>query len=381
MDDVTTCETLAFEVQATDGRARAGRLELRSGVVETPVFMPVGTQGTVKAMTPEELTDDVGAQIILGNTYHLYLRPGLEVVKLHGGLHRMMHWERPILTDSGGFQVFSLEELRKIREDGVEFQDHVDGSRHFFTPEKVIEIQETLGSDIMMAFDECPPHDAPEAYMLESMARTTRWETRCLAARTRTDCALFGILQGGTNEQWRRQHAEELVGLPFDGFAIGGLSVGEDAAARYDTVELSTPLMPDPRPKYLMGVGTPEDLVECVARGVDMFDCVLPTRNARNALCFTSYGTVNLRNATSAKVIEPIDPACDCYTCRNYTQAYIRHLYKSREILAARLCTMHNLTYYSSLMRRMRTAILEGRFAEFRREFYAARPTSAPALH
>lgn len=376
MTQYTTCNTFSWDVVANDGDARAGVLELRSGEVQTPIFMPVGTLGTVKAMTPEELRDDIGAQIILGNTYHLYIRPGLEVVELHGGLHQMMNWSGPILTDSGGFQVFSLEELRKIEEDGVEFRDHVDGTKHFFTPEKVIAIQETLGSDIMMAFDECPPHDADASYMEDSMARTTRWEKRCLAARTRDDCALFGIIQGGTNEQWRRQHTEELAALPFDGLAIGGLSVGEETQARFDAVEFTAGVMPADRPRYLMGVGTPEDLVECVARGVDMFDCVLPTRNARNAQCFTSYGTINVRNATSAKVLDPIDPRCDCYTCSNYSQAYIRHLYKSREILAARLCTWHNLHYYVGLMKRARAAIVAGRFSEFRKEFWSLRDGS-----
>lgn len=371
----TRCETFDWKVDANDGAARAGTLELRSGTVQTPIFMPVGTLGTVKAMTPDEVRDDIGAQIILGNTYHLYIRPGLEVVELHGGLHDMMNWHGPILTDSGGFQVFSLEDLRKIKEDGVEFRDHIDGSKHFFTPEKVIAIQETLGSDIMMAFDECPPHDADERYMRESMARTTRWETRCLAARTRPDCALFGIIQGGTNETWRRQHLDEIAALEFDGLAIGGLSVGEDTQARFDTVEFLTPLMPEDRPKYLMGVGTPEDLIECIARGVDMFDCVMPTRNGRNAQCFTSSGKVNLRNATAARHIGPIDDECDCYVCTNYTRAYIRHLYKSKEILAARLCTWHNLHYYLRLMRGARAAIVAGRFEEFRRSFWAARKT------
>jgi queuine tRNA-ribosyltransferase len=335
--------------------------------------MPVGTQGTVKAMTPEELVDDVGAEIILGNTYHLYIRPGLDVIELHGGLHEMMHWDRPILTDSGGYQVFSLEDLRTIHDDGVEFRDHIEGTRHFFTPQKVIEIQETLGSDIMMAFDECPPHDADERYMLESMARTTRWERQCLQARTRTDCALFGIIQGGTHEVWRRQHTEEIAAMPFDGLALGGLSVGEEAQARYDAVELGCDLMPDDRPKYLMGVGTPEDLIECIARGVDMFDCVLPTRNARNGQCFTRSGVVNVRNATSKMVAAPIDEECRCYACQNYTQAYIRHLYKSREILAARLCTMHNLTYFLDLVKGARDAILAGEFDQYRRDFWSKR--------
>ena len=368
-----TCDAFSWNVDATDGEARAGTLELRSGVIQTPIFMPVGTLGTVKGMTPEELHDEIGAQIVLGNTYHLYIRPGLEIVELHGGLHEMMNWRRPILTDSGGFQVFSLEELRKIREDGVEFRDHIDGTKHFFTPEKVVEIQEALGSDIMMAFDECPPHDADEQYMLASMARTTRWERRCAEARTRHDCAMFGIVQGGTHEQWRLQHLEEIAAIGFEGLAIGGLSVGEDTQARFDTVELLAPRMPSDKPRYLMGVGTPEDLVECIARGVDMFDCVLPTRNGRNAQCFTSRGKVNLRNATAAKFIGPVDPDCGCYVCQNYTRAYIRHLYKSREILAARLCTWHNLYYYLSLVRRAREAIVAGRFPQFRRDFWAQR--------
>ncbi len=371
-----TCTTFSWTVDAQDGAARAGTMSLTHGTVQTPVFMPVGTQGTVKAMTPEELSGEIGAQIVLGNTYHLYLRPGLEVVALHQGLHEMMNWRRPILTDSGGFQVFSLEELRKIREDGVMFRDHIDGSKHLFTPERVVEIQETLGSDIMMAFDECPPHDADAKYMAESMARTTRWEKRCLEARTRTDCAMFGILQGGTNEQWRAQHLDEIAPLGFEGLAIGGLSVGEDTQARFDAVEFLAPKMPADRPKYLMGVGTPEDLVECIARGIDMFDCVLPTRNGRNAQCFTSRGKVNLRNADAARFMGPIDEDCDCYACRNYTRAYIRHLYKSKEILAARLCTWHNLHYYTHLVGRARQAIVSGTFDEFRRAFWSQRESS-----
>ena len=368
---------LRYEELARDGRARAGVLHTARGQVPTPIFMPVGTLGTVKAMTPEDLTDEIGAHIVLGNTYHLYLRPGLEVVELHGGLHEMMRWERPILTDSGGYQVFSLKELRKIREEGVEFQDHISGSRHLFTPERVIAIQETLGPDIMMAFDECPPHDVSREYMEESLARTTRWARRCLAARARPDCALFGILQGGTDEGLRRRHAEQMLELPFEGFAIGGLSVGESAEAMYDTAELSAELMPDTHPKYMMGVGKPDDLVECIARGVDMFDCVLPTRNARNGQVFTSLGPVTIRNATYAEDLRPLDPRCSCYTCRNYTRAYIRHLHKSREMLAARLCTLHNLHFYLRLVRRAREAILEGRFEAFRREHYAMQDQEA----
>ncbi|QDG54534.1 tRNA guanosine(34) transglycosylase Tgt [Persicimonas caeni] len=365
------CETFSFEVHAEDGMARAGEVETAHGRFQTPIFMPVGTKGTVKAMTPEDLTDQIGAQIILGNTYHLYLRPGLDIIRKHGGLHEFMNWDGPILTDSGGYQVFSLEDLRKIKEDGVEFQDHIEGSYHFFTPEKVIEIQEVLGSDIMMAFDECPALPCSDEYMRESLARTTRWETRCLEARTRTDCALFGILQGGTSPEFRRAHIEELCELPFDGFAIGGLSVGEAKDKMYETVELSTPLMPHDKPKYLMGVGKPDDLVECIARGVDMFDCVIPTRNARNGQCFTSQGVVKIRNAVYAEDMRPLDPNCECYTCQNYTRSYLRHLYKAQEILSARLCTLHNLHYFLELTRTARQAIVEGRFEAFRKEYYA----------
>lgn len=371
--ELVHCETFRFEEVATDGAARAGRVKTARGEIETPIFMPVGTVGTVKAMRPDELEEQVEAQIILGNTYHLYLRPGMEVVGLHGGLHQMMNWKRPILTDSGGFQVFSLKDLRTIREDGVEFRDHISGARHFFTPEKVIAIQETLGSDIMMAFDECPPAGMDERYMRESMARTTRWEKRCLQARTRSDCALFGILQGGISEELRREHVEELGALPFDGFAIGGLSVGEEIQAMYDTVEFTTPMMPAEKPRYLMGVGTPEDLVECIARGVDMFDCVMPTRNARNGQCFTSQGVIKIRNAVYEKDLRPLDEECDCYTCQNFSRAYLRHLYKAQEILASQLSTLHNLRYYLRLVGQARQAILEGKFEDFRREFYAKR--------
>ncbi len=369
--ELVTCETFYFEEQARDGMARTGYFQTAHGKVETPIFMPVGTLGTVKAMRPDQLVEEVKAQIVLGNTYHLYLRPGLEIIELHGGLHEMMNWDRPILTDSGGYQVFSLKDLRKIEENGVQFQDHISGSRHFFTPEKVIEIQEVLGSDIMMAFDECPPAGASREYMRNSMARTTRWEKRCLEARTRTDCALFGILQGGIDAELRREHIDALCDLPFDGFAIGGLSVGEASQAMYDTVEVSTPLMPADKPRYLMGVGTPQNLVECIGRGIDMFDCVLPTRNARNGQCFTSRGVVKIRNAVHKHDLGPLDPDCSCYTCTNFTRAYLRHLYKSKEMLAGQLCTLHNLTYYLDLVRQARQAIEEGRFEAFRRQFYS----------
>ncbi|RDV39164.1 tRNA guanosine(34) transglycosylase Tgt [Bradymonadaceae bacterium TMQ3] len=370
ISNTVRCETFSFREVARDGAARAGELKLTHGTVQTPIFMPVGTVGTVKAMRPDELATQVEAQIILGNTYHLYLRPGLDVVRAHGGLHTMMGWDRPILTDSGGYQVFSLKDLRKIREEGVEFQDHISGSYHLFTPEKVIEIQETLGSDIMMAFDECPPAGAEERYMRDSMARTTRWEKRCLEARTRHDCALFGIGQGGTSEQLRREHLEELAPLPFEGMAIGGLSVGEETQAMYDTVEFTTPMMPEEKPKYLMGVGKPEDLVECIARGVDMFDCVIPTRNARNGHCFTSRGVVVVRNAVHKEDLRPLDPDCDCYTCQNFSRSYLRHLLKSGEMLGPQLCTLHNLRYFLTLVGQAREAIVEGRFEAFRKRFH-----------
>ncbi len=379
MNELVECKTFSFELENTDGAARAGRIQTRNGEIQTPIFMPVGTLGTVKSMTPEELVS-FDTQIILGNTYHLYIRPGLDVIEAHGGLHKMMNWDKPILTDSGGFQVFSLKELRKIEENGVTFQDHIDGSKHFFSPEKVIEIQETLGSDIMMVFDECPPHDAPMDYLQKSIDRTTRWEERCLKARTRDDCALFGIIQGATNPELRRQHAQTLRSFAFDGFAIGGLSVGEDAPSMYSTVEATTPEMPADKPRYLMGVGKPENLVENIARGVDMFDCVLPSRNGRNGQCLTHSGVVNIRNAEHRLSLDPIDADCDCYACSNYTRSYIRHLFKSKEILAARLCTWHNLAYYLKLMGDARESILENRFEAFRKEFYEKREEDVPSL-
>jgi len=372
------CESFSFNVENTDGLARAGTLNLTHGQVQTPIFMPVGTLGTVKSMTPEEL-HTVGSQIILGNTYHLYLRPGLEVIRAHGGLHAFMNWKGPILTDSGGYQVFSLKDLRKIKDDGVEFRDHISGSKHFFSPARVVEIQETLGSDIMMAFDECPPSGVDENYMAKSLARTTRWEKECLEARTRTDCAMFGIIQGGTSEIWRKRHLEEIAAMDFEGLALGGLSVGEEIQAMYDTVEFTAPMMPSDRPRYLMGVGKPDDLVESVARGVDMFDCVLPTRNARNGQCLTSVGTVVIRNSEYELDLNPIDPNCDCYVCQNYTRSYVRHLYRSKEILAARLCTWHNLHYYLTLMRQMREAILAQTFGDFRRGYYELQGRDTPA--
>ena len=314
--------------------ARLGILHTPHGSIETPIFMPVGTQATVKAMTPEELKE-IGSQIILSNTYHLYMRPGHELVKEAGGLHKFMNWDKPILTDSGGFQVFSLGPLRKITEEGVTFKSHLDGSRHFISPEKAMEIQNALGSDIMMAFDECAPYPADREYVKNSLERTTRWLQRCKDAHKNTENqALFGIIQGGMYKDLREQSAKEITAIDLPGYAIGGLSVGEPKPLMYEVLEYTTPLMPVDKPRYLMGVGSPDDLIEGVIRGVDMFDCVLPTRIARNGTAMTSQGKVVVRNAAYAKDFTPLDPECDCYCCKNYTKAYIRHLVKANEILA-----------------------------------------------
>lgn len=363
---------MKFELLARDGNARRGRLEFGRGVVETPVFMPVGTYGTVKAMTPEEL-EGLGARIILGNTFHLMLRPGEAIVRAHGGLHGFMHWERPILTDSGGFQVWSLAELRKISEEGVRFASPVDGSPVFLGPERSMEIQRALGSDIVMCFDECTPYPATEQQARDSMGLSLRWAARCREAHGDNPSALFGIVQGGMYPGLRRASLDGLLDLGFDGYALGGLSVGEPAAEREAVLEAIGPHLPADRPRYLMGVGTPEDLVEAVARGVDMFDCVMPTRNARNGHLFTRHGTVRLRNARHREDTGPLDPDCGCYTCRNYSRAYLRHLGNCNEILGARLNTIHNLYYYLDLMAQMRGAIEAGRFADWRRDFYVLR--------
>ena len=355
-----------------DTQARRATLRTRRGAIETPAFMPVGTQGTVKGMLPEQLKE-IGAQIILGNTYHLYLRPGHERLARLGGLHRFMNWDRPILTDSGGFQVFSLGALRKIDEEGVRFQSHLDGSAHILTPELSIAIQEALGSDIMMVFDECIPHPATRAYVAESTARSSRWATRCKEARTDESAALFGIVQGGMEQELRQQSVEDLLETGFDGYALGGLSVGESAEVMYQVMEWSLPLLPQDRPRYVMGVGTPENLVEAVSRGADMFDCVMPTRNARNGVLFTSFGKISIKQAQFLEDEMPIDPECSCYVCRNYSRAYLRHLYQSNEILASVLNTTHNLYYYLHLMQGMREAISAGAFMAFRKEFYRKR--------
>jgi queuine tRNA-ribosyltransferase len=347
--------------------ARRGRLHTPHGVIETPVFMPVGTVGSVKALGPDDLTA-LDAQIILGNTYHLMLRPGEELVGAMGGLHRFISWERPMLTDSGGFQVFSLAEKRKITEEGAEFQSHLDGSRHLLTPERSIAIQETLGADIIMAFDECPPALAERAYFEASLARTTRWLKRCVSAWSRERSSLFGIVQGGLDISLRRRHAEEVCAVDLPGYALGGFSVGEEPRAMHEGVAASAPLLPRDKPRYLMGVGTPLDLATCVGSGIDMFDCVLPTRCARNGLLFTSTGKVVIKNAAHARDEKPLDPACQCYTCRTFSRAYLRHLFVAREILAMRLNTLHNVHYFLTLMRRAREAIEQDRYAAFTAE-------------
>ncbi|MCA9513654.1 MAG: tRNA guanosine(34) transglycosylase Tgt [Myxococcales bacterium] len=364
-----------FELLTTDAggtEARRGRVTTAHGVVETPVFMPVGTLGTVKALTPAHLLE-IGAEIILGNTYHLYLRPGLEVVEALGGLHRMAAWSRPILTDSGGFQVFSLRDSARIKESGVTFRSHLDGSAHELSPERAIAIQETLGSDIMMAFDECPPASASPAAMRAAVERTTRWAKRCIAARTREDNALFGIVQGGTDRALRERSLADLVDLPFDGLALGGLSVGESRELTWSTVAALAPQLPADRPRYLMGVGTPEDLLVCIGHGVDMFDCVLPTRNARNARVMTPEGDLNLRNTRHRLDDRPIDESCACYTCRTFTRGYLRHLHKAQEILFSTLASLHNLAYLIALVGGARAAIEAGDYASYRDELLARR--------
>ncbi|MGA8259474.1 MAG: tRNA guanosine(34) transglycosylase Tgt [Arenicellales bacterium] len=360
-----------FELLSEDGPARRGRLRTRRGPIETPVFMPVGTMATVKAMTPEELRE-AGVQVILGNTFHLMLRPGTQVIRAHGGLHGFMHWEGPILTDSGGYQVWSLADLRQISEHGVEFRSPVDGAMVFLGPEESMQVQRDLDSDVVMVFDECTPYPVERDRARESMELSLRWASRCRVAHGDSSAALFGIVQGGMFPDLRARSLAGLEEIGFDGYAIGGLSVGEPKALMYEMVETTAPAMPASAPRYLMGVGTPEDIVYAVACGIDMFDCVLPTRNARNGWLYTSEGIVRIRNAEYAADTRPLDPRCGCYTCRHYSRAYLRHLYRGGEILGSRLNTIHNLHYFMDLMRGVREAI-EGRclraFAEelFRR--------------
>jgi len=369
---------MRFEKFASSGKARRGRLHFPRGTVETPAFMPVGTYGTVKAMLPESLKE-IGAEIILGNTFHLYLRPGLEVISAHEGLHGFCKWDKPILTDSGGFQVFSLAKRRKITEQGVTFASPTDGAKVFLGPEESMHIQKVLNSDIVMIFDECTPYPATEIVAKKSMELSLRWAERSKKAHEGNDAALFGIVQGGVYPDLRTQSAEGLKQLDFDGYAVGGLAVGEPPEERERTLEAICPQLPEDKPRYLMGVGKPEDIVEAVARGIDMFDCVMPTRNARNGHYFTHFGQVRIRNAQYEKDLQPIEPGCACYTCRTgYTRAYLRHLDRCNEILASMLATIHNLHYYQELMREIRAAIELGRFEEFRAEFYALRRVENP---
>ncbi|HZJ82853.1 MAG TPA: tRNA guanosine(34) transglycosylase Tgt [Clostridia bacterium] len=349
--------------------ARLGRVHTPHGSIDTPVFMPVGTQATVKALTPRHL-EEIEAEIILSNTYHLYLRPGHELIRDAGGLHEFMNWKRPILTDSGGFQVFSLADLRKISDEGVEFQSHLDGSYHFFSPEKVMEIENNLGADIMMAFDICSPYPCDYEDAKKDLERTLKWAKRCKEAHGRDDQALFGIVQGGMYEDLRLRSAEELIALDFPGYGIGGLSVGEPKHLLYEMLDVLNPVMPKDKPRYLMGVGSPDCLIEGVMRGVDMFDCVLSTRIARNGTAMTSQGRVVVRNATYQRDFTPLDPECDCYTCKNFTRGYLRHLVKAGEMLSSILITIHNTRFLINLMQNIRKAIWNDRLPEFRHDFF-----------
>jgi queuine tRNA-ribosyltransferase len=345
-------------------KARLGSIETDHGSLFTPAFLPVGTQGTVKSLTPEELME-VGVEALLGNTYHLYLRPGHETIGKLGGLHAFIHWERPILTDSGGYQIFSLGDLRKISEEGVAFRSHLDGSLRFLTPERVMEIQRTFGSDIAMVLDECVPYPSPYEYVKRSTSLTTRWAERCLKERLETDPALFAIVQGGMYRDLREESARALVELDFKGYAIGGLSVGEPKPVMMDVLNWTIPLLPETSPRYLMGVGTPEDILDAVMLGIDLFDCVLPTRNARNGTLFTSRGKISIKQAQYAEDGRPVDESCGCYTCHHYSRAYLRHLYLANEILSSRLNSIHNLFYYINFMMKIKESIREGRLLDF----------------
>ena len=362
-------ERLQFEVTAEDpgSQARKGKLTTRRGAVETPVFMPVGTAGTVKAVDPRELVE-FGYGVVLGNTYHLMLRPGVEVIAAHGGLHRFMGWDGSILTDSGGYQIFSLAKLRKLSDDGVIFRSHIDGSQHELTPERAVGIQEALGADIMMILDECPPHDAGKTEHLKACERTTRWAERCLAKRTDQGGALFGIIQGGVFDDLRLKHLQAISKMPFDGLALGGLSVGEGPERMLETVSAVGPRMPASLPRYLMGVGLPQDIIRAVTWGIDMFDCVVPTRNARNGQLFTPDGPIQIRHKAHTRDTNPVDPDCACPACTRFSRAYLRHLYLSNEILGARLNTLHNLHFYARLLEDIRQAIESGRYSAWARE-------------
>ncbi|VAW56867.1 Queuine tRNA-ribosyltransferase [hydrothermal vent metagenome] len=364
--------SMQFELVKGDLGPRRGKITFPRGTIETPAFMPVGTNGTVKSMTSEELKT-LGAEIILGNTFHLMLRPGTDIIKKHGDLHDFMHWDKPILTDSGGFQVFSLAKLRKITEEGVSFNSPIDGKKVMLTPESSMQVQADLGSDIVMIFDECTPYPATQQEAQDSMELSLRWAERSKIAHKGNNSALFAIVQGGMYENLREHSANKLVNIGFDGYAIGGLSVGEPKDERDKVLEITTPLLPKDSPRYLMGVGTPEDIVESVRRGIDMFDCVMPTRNARTGFLYTSTGIIKIRNAKYKDDLRPVDENCGCYTCRNYSRSYLRHLDKCKEILSSRLNTLHNLHYYQQLMKDIRQAIEEDRFEPYVEEFYAAR--------
>lgn len=365
---------MKFDIQNTDGKARTGKIKFPRGTIDTPAFMPVGTYGSVKSMTPEELMAD-GAQIILGNTFHLMLRPGLDIIREHEGLHRFIHWEKPILTDSGGFQVWSLGKMRKITEEGVSFRSPIDGAEVFLGPENSIDVQHALGSDIVMIFDECTPYPATEEEAASSMRLSLRWAERCKKQHGNHASALFGIVQGGMYPELRQESIDGLKNIDFDGYAIGGLSVGEPTEKMLKVLDGLNPSMPTDKPRYLMGVGKPEDIVEAVQRGIDMFDCVMPTRNARNGWLFTQHGDVKIRNAKHAKDTDPVDKDCSCYTCRYYSRSYLRHLQRCNEILGSRLATIHNLHYYQQLMHGLRTAIADNSLDQFVDNFYRKRGT------
>jgi queuine tRNA-ribosyltransferase len=369
---MTSASPFTLVGRSTECKARRGELATLHGTIQTPVFMPVGTQATVKAMTPENL-EEIGAQIILGNTYHLYIRPGHELIRSFGGLHRFMHWDRPILTDSGGFQIFSLRELAKITEEGAAFRSHLDGTPLFLSPEDAVQVQEALGSDIMMALDTCISYPADRDQAIKGTALTARWAKRCREAQSGTGQHLFGIVQGGMFPDLRLEAIQQLVDIGFDGYALGGLSVGEPKELMYELMEATADHLPADHARYLMGVGTPEDLVEGVFHGIDMFDCVMPTRNARNGMLFTSEGRLVIKNACFQQDQRPLDETCGCYTCRHFSRAYLRHLFQSREILAYQLNSIHNLYYYCTLMRAMQAAIRQDRFLAFRRAFYQQR--------
>ena len=375
----TEKKAMQYELLTTDGKARRGRLTFERGTVETPAFMPVGTYGTVKGMKTEEVAD-TGAEILLGNTFHLMLRPGTEIIEQHGGLHGFMNWDKPILTDSGGFQVFSLGKMRKITEEGVKFSSPVNGEKIMLTPERSMEVQNSLGSDIVMIFDECTPYPASHEESKVSMELSLRWAQRSKDAHQGNKNALFGIIQGGMYEDLREVSVNGLTSIDFDGYAIGGLSVGEPKEDMIRILDHTAPLIPENKPRYLMGVGKPEDLVEGVRRGIDMFDCVMPTRNARNGHLFVTNGVIKIRNARHKTDTGPLDPECDCYTCKNYSRAYLHHLDKCNEILGSQLNTLHNLRFYQRVMKGLRDAIEQGKLDEFVAQFYALRDLPVPPL-